>query len=563
MITNVTAKDKAESYVAGVLDGSIVVGKWVRLAVERYVKDLERQDTPEFPFHLDEAEAEKACRFFPKVLRHSKGEWAGQPFCLEPWQAFILWNIFGWKREDGTRRFRKAVILVARKNGKTQLGAGIAHKTAVADQEAVAEVYCAATKKDQAMVLFDEAERMVTKAPALAKHATCRHHRILFPSTGSKIVPLGSDKPFDGLNPHGIVLDELHAWRDHHKPFYDTMVTASAARRQPLLLVITTEGDTNSKLWINERNYCYGVLQDLYQDETLFAMLYAIDEKDQWDDPSVWVKANPNLGVSVKPEYLAEFCNAARHNSEKRNQFLQYHCNRVVSATEWGIDLEIWNGLAAPLSDWKDAEVITVGFDLGGWDDLAGVAYCARFVDGTEIGEDGHERTSYRYEFKTQAYIYTTSKRDTSKLPWLDWCHSGLVRREEFVIAAIKKQILADHESTGFESVAYDQFNAQQLGEEITAAGIKAVSFRQNFLMYNEPLHNFLSLIERGKIRHDGNPLLTWCAGNLAIKRDSADRWMPCKKSSKDKIDPLVACLMAFRLAMLSPPKPKGNLFVY
>jgi phage terminase large subunit-like protein len=341
------------------------------------------------------------------------------------------------------------------------------------------------------------------------------------------------------------------------------MVTAGAARRQPLLLVITTEGDTNSKLWINERNYCYGVLQDLYQDETLFAMLYAIDEKDQWDDPAVWVKANPNLGVSVKPEYLSEFCNAARHNSEKRNQFLRYHCNRVVSATEWGIDLQAWNALASPLSDWKEAEVITVGFDLGGWDDLAGVAYCARFVDGTEIGEDGSERTSYRYEFKTQAYLYTTGKRDVSKLPWVDWCHSGLVRREEFVIAAIKRQILADHETFGFESIAYDQFNAQQLGEELTSAGIKAVSFRQNFLMYNEPLHNFLSLIERQKIRHDGNAMLSWCAGNLAIKRDSADRWMPCKKSSKDKIDPLVACLMAFRLAMLSPPKPKGNLFVY
>jgi len=302
MIANVTAKDKVESYVAGVLDGTIVVGKWIRLAIERYQRDLSRQYSEGFPFHLDEDAAEKACRFFPKVLRHSKGEWAGQPFDLEPWQAFIIWNLFGWKRENDTRRFRKAVILVARKNGKTQLGAGIAHKAAVADHEAVSEVYCAATKKEQAMVLFDEAERMVSKAPALAKHAQCRHHRILFPSTGSKIAPLGSDKPFDGLNPHAILLDELHAWRDHHKPFFDTMVTASGARRQPMLMIITTEGDTNSKLWMNERNYCYGVLSDFYKDETLFAMLYALDEKDQWDDPTNWIKANPNLGVSVKED---------------------------------------------------------------------------------------------------------------------------------------------------------------------------------------------------------------------------------------------------------------------
>lgn len=330
-----------------------------------------------------------------------------------------------------------------------------------------------------------------------------------------------------------------------------------------MLMIITTEGDTNSKLWMNERNYCYGVLSDFYQDETLFAMLYALDEKDQWDDPDNWIKANPNLGVSVKEDYLKEFCNSARHNSEKRNQFLRYHCNRVVSATEWGIDLEQWKVLGAPLSDWRDADVVTVGFDLGGWDDLAGLAYCARFEDGTERDSHGEERTSYRYEFRTQAFIYADSKRDVSKLPFLDWCHNGLCKREEFVISAIKKQILADHETFNFESIAYDQFNAQQLGEELSASGIKAVAFRQNFLMYNEPLHNFLTLLERGKIRHDGNDLLSWCAGNLAIKRDSADRWMPCKKSSKDKIDPLVACLMAFRLAMLSPPKPKGNLFVY
>lgn len=563
MITFISAKDKVESYVNGVLDGTIIVGKWVRQAVDRYVNDLNRQDTEEFPFHFDEIDADKACRFFPKVLRHSKGEWAGQPFELEPWQTFIIWNLFGWKRRDRTRRFRKAVILVARKNGKTQLGAGIAHKAAVADGEAVSEVYCAATKKEQALVLFDEAQRMITKSAALSKNAVCRHHRILFPNTGSRIMPLGSDKPFDGLSPHACLLDELHSWREHHRPFYDTMVTASGARRQPLLIIITTEGDNNSKLWISERDYCTGVLQGLYRDETLFAMLYAIDEQDDWNDPSVWCKANPNINVSVKLDYLKEFANAAQHNPEKRNQFLRYHCNRVVSATEWAIDSSKWDALAGKLSDWSTAETITVGIDIGGWDDLAGLAYCARFNDGSEVDAEGNEKIIYRYEFKTQAFLYLDSKRDISTMPWIDWCHEGLVRREEYLINAIKKQILTDHIDHQFEVVAYDRFNAQQLGEDLSSEGIKAVAFSQTFQMYNEPLHNFLTLIERSKIKHDGNPVLSWCASNLAIKRDSADRWMPCKKSSKDKIDPLVACLMALRLAMLSPPKPKGNLFVF
>lgn len=552
-----------ESYVAGVLDGSILVGRWVRLAVERYVRDLSKQDSDDFPYYLDQEEAERGCRFFSRVLKHSKGEWAGQPFELEPWQAFILWNIYGWKRLDGTRRFRKAIVLVARKNGKTQLGAGIAHKGAVADNEAVAEVYCAATKKEQAMVLFDEAERMVRQAPALSKHSAIRHHRILFPNTGSKIIPLGSDKPFDGLNPHAILLDELHAWKDHHRPFFDTMVTACGARRQPLLVILTTEGDTNSRLWINERDYAIGMLEGNYEDNSLFAALYAIDAEDDWQDESTWVKANPNLGISVKPDYLREFCNAAKNNPEKRSQFLRYHCNRVVSATEWGIDVNRWKQLAGDLSDWREADVICAGFDLGGWDDLAGLAYCARFQDGEVEDADGNLIPSYRYEFKTQAYLYSDTKRDLNKLPWLDWCHSGLIQKSEFVINEIKKRILSDNLEYTFHSIGYDPANAAQLGEDFTREGINAAMFRQTYTMFNEPVRQLLTLVETGKIRHDGNSVLSWCAGNFAIKRDSGDRWMPCKKASKDKIDVIVALLMAFRLASMAPSKPKGNLFVY
>lgn len=563
MITAVTYQSKVESYIAGVLDGSILVGKLVRLAVERQVADMQRQDTAEFPYYFDIEAAEKACRFFPKILRHSKGEWAGLAFDLEPWQAFFVWCLYGWKRPDGTRRFRKAILLVARKNGKTQLGAGIAHKGAVADNEAVAEIYCAATKKEQAMVLFDEAERMARSSQPLSKHSQTRRHKILFPSTGSKIIPLGSDKPFDGLNPHNVVLDELHAWREHHRPFFDTMVTASGARRQPLLLIITTEGDTNSRLWIGERDYAIGMLEGNYADESLFALLYAIDSDDDWQDEKNWAKANPNLGVSVKLDYLREFANSAKHSIEKRNQFLRYHCNRVVSATEMAIEPKQWDACKGELSDWASADTVCAGFDIGGHDDLAGLAYCARFEDGEMVDNDGEKRPTYRYEFKTRAYIYSESKRDTSQMPWAEWCHNGLVQREEYVINAIKEQIIADSKSMGIEGIAYDQFNAQQLGEDLAKEGFTAIQFRQNYTMYNEPLHIFLTLLEKGKIRHDGNPLLRWCAGNLAIKRDSLDRWMPCKKASKDKIDPIVACFMAFRLAMLAPAKPKGNLFIY
>lgn len=563
MIAAVTARDKVESYVAGVLSGSIVVGRWVRLAVERYVRDMARQDSEGFPYYFDEKVAEKSCRFFPKVMRHSKGEWAGLPFDLESWESFIAWNIYGWKRLAGTRRFRKAIILVARKNGKTQFGAGIVHKGAVADGEAVAEVYCAATKKEQAMVLFDEAERMARSSVALSRHSQVRRHKILFPESGSKIIPLGSDRPFDGLNPHCVVLDELHAWREHHRPFFDTMVTASGARRQPLLIIITTEGDTNSRLWHAERDYAIGMLEGNYADESLFAALYAIDAEDDWQDESCWIKANPNLGVSVKIDYLREFANSAKHSLDKKNQFLRYHLNRVVSATETAINPEQWNNAKGELSNWKEADAIAGAADLGGYDDLAGSAYVARFEDGVEKDANGKERTSYRYEIRTNAYIYSESKRDTSKQPWAGWLYDGKIDRQEFVINAVKSDVLAAHSEYNLCSFAYDQHNAQQLGEDLQKEGLTAVQFRQNYVMFNEPIRQFLNLLERGKIRHDGNPVLTWCALNAAIKRDSGDRYMFCKKASKDKIDVLVAVVMAFRVAMLAPAKPKGSLFVF
>ena len=562
MIAAVTSQDKVDSYVAGVLDGSIVVGRWIRLAVERYVDDIAR-DTEGFLYYFDTKLAEKECRFFPKILRHSKGEWAGLPFDLEPWELFIAWNIYGWRRIDGTRRFRKAIVLVARKNGKTQFGAGIAHKGAVADNEAVAEVYCAATKKEQAMVLFDEAERMARSSVSLSKHSQVRRHKILFPKSGSKIIPLGSDRPFDGLNPHCVVLDELHAWREHHRPFFDTMVTASGARRQPLLVIITTEGDTNSRLWISERDYAIGVLEGNYADESLFAALYAIDADDDWQDERCWIKANPNLGVSVKLDYLREFANSAKHSLEKRNQFLRYHLNRVVSATETAIEPETWNNAKGELTDWKEADTIAGATDLGGYDDLAGTGYVARFQDGVEQTEDGSTKPSYRYEIRTKAYIYSESKRDIAKQPWVGWLHDGRAAREEFVITAVREDLLAFHKEHNLHAFAYDQYNAQQLGEDVTKEGLDAVQFRQNYTMFNEPIRQFLQMLERGKIRHNGDPVLTWCALNASIKRDSQDRYMFCKKASKDKIDLLVAVVMAFRVAMLAPPKAKGSLAIF
>ncbi len=564
MIAEITADDKVESYITGVLSGTITVGSLVRAAVERHVADLKKQDSQEFPYYFDKEAAEKKCQFFPKILRHSVGEWAGRPFHLEPWQAFMVWSIHGWKRLDGTRRFRKVYILVGRKNGKTQLMAGIAHQLAIADGEPGAQVFCSATKLEQAKVLYCEAERMVRQAPSLSKHAKLTTNNLAYPGTNSFIRPLGSDKPFDGLNPHAVVFDELHAWRQHHRAFFDTMVTGSGARRQPLLCVITTEGDGDSELWIAERDYAIDVVTGKIEDESVFAMLYCVDPEDDAFCETNWCKANPNLGVSVKIDDLRQKAKEAQHKPTARSQFLRYHLNRVVSNVEWGIDSQLWSIASQhEPKDWSNADCITAGVDIGGRDDLAAVAYCARFPDGYHDLPDGTQKPIFKYDFRVQSYLYPDSKRDLTQAPWYDWLRSGRLIKNEFVINEIKKKLILDAKDLEFAGIAYDQYNAQQLGEDLTAEGLRAIEFRQNFLMYNEPIREFLSLLSGGKIMHDGNPILAWAAKNLAIKKDSADRWMPCKKSSKDKIDPVVACFMAFRLAMLAPSRPKGNLFVF
>jgi len=290
---------EVKRYCDAVISGDIPAGKYVLKAVERHLDDLARQGDEDFPYYFDQDEAEDACLFFPVAFRHAKSKWAGKPFELRPWQMFCNAVLLGWKRLDGTRRFRRAHISVARKQGKTTYCGGLAVYLAFADNEAGAEIYIGATKIDQARLLFRDSESMIRQSPVLMKRAKIIKDNIVFSETKSFIRPLGSDKPFDGLNPHGVFFDELHAWKDHHRPFYDTMRTGSGARPQPLICTITTAGDNKSLLWIEESGYVKQVLDGSLRDDSVFGYIASLDEDDDPFDESTWIKSNPNLCVSV------------------------------------------------------------------------------------------------------------------------------------------------------------------------------------------------------------------------------------------------------------------------
>ncbi|GAH39281.1 unnamed protein product, partial [marine sediment metagenome] len=317
------SKHPAVAYMRGVEDGSIPAGRLVRLAVERHVRDL--VEGPKRGLHWDRQAAQHAIDFFG-FLKHSKGEWAGQPFLLEPWEQWLLWMIFGWKRADGLRRFRTAYIEVARKNGKTTWGAGLGLYLLVADGEPGAEIYSAATKREQARLSHGEAVRMVRSSRALSRMVGVVKDNLHIRATASKYEPLGADaNTMDGLNVHAAIIDELHAHRNRR--VVDVLETATGARRQPLICEITTAGSDQTSICYEHHEYARQILEGTIDDDSWFAYIACLDEEDDWLDEEAWKKANPNLGVSVKLDSLRRTAQKAKRLPAAQNAFRRLHLN--------------------------------------------------------------------------------------------------------------------------------------------------------------------------------------------------------------------------------------------
>ena len=293
-------------YAESVVSGEIVAGKPVRLACERHLRDLETAH--ERGLYFDDGAAQLAVDFIQNC-KHSKGEWAGQNLILADWQLFIVGSVFGWKRLDGTRRFREVYNEVARKNGKSTFVAAIGLYLTCADDEPGAEVYSFATKEDQAKIVWSEANRMAKQTPALMRrlviHDSQNNASISWTARNSFFKPLarGSDTE-SGLNPHGAIGDELHEFKTRN--MVDIIDSAVGARRQPLIWYITTAGWDQSSIWWEKRSYALMVVEQAVEDDSVFVYIATLDEDDDWRDETVWIKANPNLGISVKLEGLRE-----------------------------------------------------------------------------------------------------------------------------------------------------------------------------------------------------------------------------------------------------------------
>ncbi|MCP4478256.1 MAG: terminase large subunit [Planctomycetaceae bacterium] len=563
MIRDRTIAERVEDYCQAVESGDIIACKSVKQAIARVRRDCSRLGDPDFPFTLSENRGSIACEFFPALLKHSIGEHAGSSFHLADFQQFILFNLFGWIRDDGTRRFRKMFLSVARKNGKSTFCAGLAILLGCGDGEPGSQVFIGATKMQQAKIIFEESKRMIKQSPAIAKHSTILRDNISFDASDSFIRPLGSDKSFDGLNPQAMFFDEIHAFRPHNRGFFDTMTTGSGSRRQPMQVIITTASDERGYLYHEEADYCRGVVAGDFIDEALFGMIFELDESDDAFDPDFDLqtlkKSNPGLNLSVNPDYLKLQLEEAINKPAAKNRFLRYHANICVSSQSVLISSEEYEQAAGELSDWSEAEAFGAGIDLGGRDDLCSYAIAARF----KHSEDKDGRPIYRYEVRSKSFIGDDCRRDLNLQPFQGFVRDGLLTVTGYPVSVLQERLIEDCIDLGVEYVAFDPFSASHLAENLTGEGLKAIKCPQSHLHFNEVIEEFFCQIVDGRFRPDINDrILKWAFLNMGTDENAKGQKMPTKgKNSEDqKIDPAVATLMAIKACKIALPKTSGSL---
>lgn len=514
-----------------------------------------------------EAVGERVVRFIEGYCRHHKGEWGGLPLLLEEWQKEIIRQIFGWLRPDGTRRFRTAYIEIPRKNGKSEIAAAVGLYLTVADGEEGAEVYASATKKDQARIVWSAADAMVTKSPELKRFVRQLKSNLSVPRTSSKFEPLGADsKMLDGLNPHGNIVDELHAHRD--RGVWDVLDTAMGARRQPLTLAITTAGvyDPESIGW-EQHDYAVKVLEQVIEDDSFFAFIAAADDAPETEEGREYHfteeaqrQANPNYGTSVKPDYLARQAAKAKLQPGFLNEYLRLHLNVWTRTAKRWLNLERWaQSEAAPVPAARARPIALereqalrgrrcwCGLDLSAKLDLT--AFVAIFPD--DAGEFFEVVCRFWIPEGTLAAYATRGQRFYEA-----WVRDGwLAKTDGDVIDYdfIQAEVESFAKLYEVQEVAFDQWGATQITTKLASQGLTMVEFGQGFKSMTAPSKELEALIIGRRVRHANNPVLRWNVSNVVTTTDPAGNIKPDKAKSKAKIDGVVATIMGLGRYLVSP----------
>jgi len=549
-----SSENVVAQYCTDVMTGVVPACEWVKLAVSRHLADLE--NGAERGLHFDKDAAQLVVRFLG-LLKHSKGEWAGQPLHLEPWQQFVVWVLFGWKQADRTRRFRTAYLEVARKNGKSTLAAGLGLYLLVADGEPGAEIYTAATKRDQARISHGEATRMVKASPALRRRITTFRDNLFIEGTGNKFVPLGADSDtMDGLNVHGAIVDELHAHKT--RDVWDILDTATGSRRQPLLFAITTAGyDRHTVCW-EQREYTQKVLSGTIQDDTWFGIIYTLDEgeEEDWANEELWPKANPNLGVSKKWDDMRRKAARAQEMPSALNVFLRKELDIWTQAeTKW-IPRPHWDqcGQAVDAQGLR-GRTCYGGLDLSSTTDISALV----LVFPPQVEDEAYQILC-RF-FIPEDAMHARTRKD--KVPYESWVRQGYITATPGNVVDydwILHQIDEDMQSYDMCELAFDRWGASRIQTQLIELGGEdfLVQFGQGYRSMSPPTKELEKLILGHQLAHGNNPVLTWMADNLVVRSDPAGNIKPDKEKSTERIDGMVALVMALDRALRHEPKRRS-----
>lgn len=520
------------------------------------------------PYWYDERVADAAVRFFATRLRLTEGEWAGRPFILEDWQEHdIIRPLFGWKRADGSRRYRRCYLWVPRKNGKTELAAGIALLMLMGDGEMGGQVFSIASEKEQAAIVFRKAAAMVAYSSELAAHLETPKSAIYCPSLNASFRPLsGKPQGKHGLNMSGLVGDEIHEWKS--PDLYTFVHDSAAARRQPLEVLISTAGVKGShgeEVWTE----CQALMTGEIEDDVTLVVVYAADPDDDWTDEAVWRKANPNWGKSVKEDVFREDFNRARQLPRLENDFRRYRLNQWTDqAVRWlpidgGDDAGRrfgWDHCIGP-TPWNELEAKLKGLrcfgglDLSATQDLSALSWWFPKQPGLEL-------PVWLVRFwKPADLIKAHGERD--KVPYAKLAQQGaLLTTPGNVIdhRAIRAQVMADASQFRVAfygekrephqgGLAVDRYDATETIVQLDGEGLPVVPFGQGFVSMSGPSKELERLVLSNGFHHGGHPLLRRHAQAVAVEIDAAGNIKPSKAKSTQRIDGIASGVMAIGIA--------------
>lgn len=522
--------------------GSVVVSERVRAVYSRLAREIEHP-AKNFPYYFDEEAGERPILFAERFCKQSQGV-IGAPLKLELFQKAYIQALFGFlEKETGYRRFRETMFLVGRKNGKSTLLAAIALYLLIADHEGAAEIYSVATKKDQARKVLTEAVNMVKQSPELRAVLKKRRNDLFFPATASTFEALASDSnTLDGLNSHAVIIDELHAIRDRN--LYEVMKQSTSSRRQPLVIMITTAGTVRESVFDSLYQIACDIADGKMKEPTFLPILYELDAREEWTDPTKWQKANPGLGTIKQYKTLAQFVERAKASPDDLPGVLCKDFNiREVSASVW----LSYDAIKSELR-FEMAEVVNTyavgGCDLSATTDLTAATLLIRKPGDPIV----YVLQQY---FLPEKRIAALEEKNTAEAPYRKWADRGLLticegNRVNYSDVTAWYCEMRDKWKIDAIKVGYDRALAGYWVEEMKANGFEMEPVAQGPYTWSQPMREMGAALEGKQVNYNGNPVLVWCLTNTGVKKSGLNNIQPVKITEKRRIDGMVSMLNAW-----------------